>query len=251
MALTGTEEANVVRTPAFAAVRATADLVVPRHEIAVIHGPHGVGKRTALHAYLDDQPLPVTTVTLAGGESSKRMLQHLHDRIVTRDDLPERDLQDDLVEALVLEPRLIVIEHAHRLTVEAASQLEWLHARPGQQSAYFLVGGPGTGKAIGRDPVLWEAVCTTLEVTPLTGEDLFRALQSMHELFLGAGTELLAEIDSRVCHGLLGHWARFLQHAVHLRDRLVASGHDQPVLDRTFARAVLQTMPTTTLRKKS
>jgi hypothetical protein len=72
----------------------------------------------------------------------------------------------------------------------------------------------------------------------------------MHDLFLGADRDLLAEIDDKVCHGVIEHWARFLQHTVHLRDRLIADGHDRPVLDRQFARAVIQTMPTTTLKKK-
>jgi hypothetical protein len=250
MALAGLDEARIVRTPAFQRIQDSAALVVPRHEIALIHGPHSTGKRTALHSWLTGQELPVVRVTLAGTESGRKLLQLLHDQVVSPDDLPERDLQDDLVEALTALPRIVVIEHTERLTAEAAGQLEWLHGRNGQQAAWFLVGGPQAAKAIGRDPLLWNAICATVEVTPLTGEDLFRALQGMHHLFLGAGTDLLAEIDDRVCHGVLGRWSRFLQHAIHLRDRLADGGHDRPVLDRTFTKAVIASMPATALKKK-
>jgi hypothetical protein len=250
MTLAGLEEARVVHTPAFQRIQDAGALVVPRHEIAVIHGQHSTGKRTALRAYLAAQELPVTRVTLSGNETGRKLLQLLHDQVIARDDLPERDLQDDLVEALAAQPRIVVVEHTERLTAEAAGQLEWLHGRDGQQAAWFLVGGPHAAKAIGKDPLLWNAICATVEVTPLKGDDLFRALQGMHDLFLGAGTDLLAEIDSRVCRGVLGYWSRFLQHAIHLRDRLVAEGHDRPVLDRTFTKAVVASMPATTLKKK-
>ncbi len=250
MPLAGLDEARTVRTPAFQRIADTAALVVPRHEIALVHGPHSTGKRTALRSWLAGQDLPVARVTLAGTESGRKLLQLLHDQVIAPDDLPERDLQDDLVESLAARPRIVVIEHTERLTAEAAGQLEWLHGRPGQQAAWFLVGGPQAAKAIGKDPLLWDAICATVEVTPLKGEDLFRALQSMHDLFLGAGPDLLAEIDDRVCHGILGRWSRFLQHAIHLRDRLVATGHDRPVLDRTFTKAVIASMPATALKKK-
>jgi hypothetical protein len=220
MALAGLDEARVVRTPAFQQIEDTAALVVPRHEIAVVHGPHSTGKRTALRAYLAGQPLPVARVRLAGNESGRKLLQLLHDQVISPDsDLPERDLQDDLVEALSARPRIVVVEHTERLTAEAAGQLEWLHGRDGQQASYFLLGGPQAAKAIGKDPLLWDAICSTVEITPLKDDDLLRALH-------------------------------FLQHAIHLRDRLAAQGLDRPVLDRTFAKAVLQSMPATTLKRK-
>jgi hypothetical protein len=246
--LVGTEDAATVRTPVWPAIEAAAALVVPRHEIAMIYGPHSTGKRTALHACLSTHTLPVIRVALSGAESGRRLARLLHDQVVMTEDLPERDLQDDLAEALSEQPRIIVIENAHRLTVEAANQVEWLHGRPGQQAAFFLVGGPGTPKTIGKDPLLWDATCATVEVRPLEGEALVRVLQSMHDLFLGAGADLLTEIDTRVCHGVIGYWRRFLQHALHLRAQLVEAGHNAPVLDRTFTRAVIASMPATAMR---
>jgi len=250
MALAGLDEARIVRTPATQRIEDMAALVVPRHEIALVHGPHGTGKRTALNSWLAGQRLPVARVTLAGNESGRKLLSQLHDQVIAPDDLPERDLQDDLVEALAAQPRIVVVEHTERLTAEAAGQLEWLHGRPGQQAAWILVGGPQAAKAIGKDPLLWEAVCATVEVTPLKDDDLLRAVRAMHDLFAGADTTVLAKIDNQLCRGVLGRWARYLQHALHLRDRLLEAGRERPVLDQTFASAVTATMPATLLAKR-
>jgi hypothetical protein len=121
---------------------------------------------------------------------------------------------------------------------------------PGQQAAWILVGGPQAAKAIGKDPLLWEAVCATVEVGPLKDDELLRAVRSMHDLFAGADTAVLAKIDNQLCRGVLGRWARYLQHALHLRDRLLAAGRERPVLDQTFASAVTATMPATLLAKR-
>ena len=36
----------------------------------------------------------------------------------------------------------------------------------------------------------------------------------MHVMFLGADSDLLMEFDTRVCHGVIRHWSRFLQVAL-------------------------------------
>lgn len=244
--LCGTEEVRLVPTPAVKKIHEAAEFVVPLHEVLVVHGENGTGKSTAVQSYLDRQPLPVTWLDMQPRQSARDLLRRLHGQVINPEILAERDLQDDLIEALREQERIVVIRHAHRLTGEAAGMLQWLHARPGHSWSMVMVGGPSTGKAIARDAELRDAVASTVEVKPLTGMDLMAALQSMHPMLLGAGPDLLTEIDRRVCHGLLGHWARFLQCAFHLRDRLAARGGEAPVLDRTFAKAVIAALPTTT-----
>ena len=46
-----------------------------------------------------------------------------------------------------------------------------------------------------------------------------------------------------MCHGVIRHWSRFLQVAIHLRHPAVANGKNAPVLDRAFAKAVLASLP--------
>lgn len=178
-------------------------------------------------------------------QTSRDVVRWLHRDLISRDELTERDLQDDLTHVLAETPRILIVEHAHRLTKDAAGQLQWLHARPGAQLSLILVGGPGTLNAVGQDGELSDAVCQTVTVSPLHGDPLIRALQDMHDLFLGAGPDLLSNIDRAVCHGRLGNWVRFLQVAVHLRDQIVHNGGDAPVLNMAFAKTVIHRLPAT------
>jgi hypothetical protein len=241
---------RIVPTPAFAAIADAAALVVPDNGIAVVYGEHGVGKRTALTAYLQRQPLPVVRLAMPPDQSSRDIVRWLHAAVIVDDDLPERDLQDDLSSALAAEPRIVVIEHADRLSAKAAGQLQWLHARPDHRWPLFLLGGPSTVTAVNRDPLLTGQVCATVAVRPLKGDQLIRVLQDSHQMLLGAGPDLLALIDRVACHGVLQRWARFLQHALHLREKLIAAGRDAPVLTHDFARAVLRSLPDTILQTK-
>jgi hypothetical protein len=241
----GTDEAALVRTPAFARIDRAAEFVVPRQEILLVHGANGTGKRTAVADYLARQPLAHVTLDLDPCRSGRQLVNALHDLVIAPDDLPLRDQQDDLVQALGEQDRIVVIHHAQRLTTEAAGQLQYLHARPNRRWALILVGDEGTSAVVGRDSLLLDDLAEEVAVTPLKGAELTGALQSMHMLFLGADPALLEEIDSRVCHGNLGRWSRFLQHAIARRDEVVAQGGDSPVLTRTFAKAVLARLPRT------
>ena len=91
------------------------------------------------------------------------------------------------------------------------------------------------------DPLLTGAVCATVEVTPLKGDELIRVLQDSHQMLLGAGVALLREIDYKVCHGVLAHWARFLQHAPSRSCRAAmdfAGRRNRFLLQRRYATAI-------------
>jgi len=162
-----------------------------------------------------------------------------------------RDLQDDLVSMLVSQPRVIVVSNAERLSREAAGHLQWLHDRPGAQWPLILEGAPSSVRAVERDAILRCRITQTVTVKPLTGRDLVVALQSMSMLLLGAGGDLLQEIDSRVCHGVLANWIQFLKIAFYIREQAEAAGREMPLLDRTLAKAVIAKMPSFTHSKSS
>lgn len=250
--LAGLEDAKLVRTLAFAEFQEAADFVIPRNEILVLDGDVGVGKRVLAADFLSRQALPTTTFTLPPTQSSKDIVRWLHKAICTGDEaeaLSERDIQDDLIEALSVQ-RILLVQNVERMGKEAAGQLEWLHSHPRANWTLVLVGNPGTATAVERDAHLRGGVASTVTVGPLKGRELLSALQSMHPLFLGASTDLLVEMDSRVCHGIIGHWARVLQVAVYLQKAAVANGKEAPVLDRAFAKAVIHRLPGTMTRKR-
>lgn len=247
----GLPDARIVRTPAFDRIAAAAALVIPTGQTAVIHGPAGTGKRTAALTVLSTAGIPVHEIDLEPGMSSKDMARRMHRSVIGHEDVSERDLQDDLVDALAATPHLILIRHADRLTREAAGQLHWLHERPGSHWPLFLLGGPGTGAALGREAHLRGSVLQTVEVEPLRERVLMDTLQQLHPLLLGAGVGLLGQIDKSVCHGLIRHWITFLRIALHISSLAVAAGHPAPVLDRDLAKATIALLPTTITDRKN
>lgn len=251
--MAGLESARVVRTPAFAELDDIGAFVVRHAEILSIDGDPGVGKTTLTTDWASRQSVPVTPISLPPKQSSRDIVRLLHAAIAADTDmagLSERDLQDDLV-ALLESPRVFVIRNVQRLSAEAAGQLEWLHSHPRAAFALVLEGGPGTAAAIERDALLRGRIARTLTVPALRGRVLLDTLRNMHDLFLAADADLLVEIDTRVCRGVLRHWGRFLQSAIDLQHQAATAGRPVPVLDRTFAKAVLATLPATMTRKRA
>ncbi len=247
------EEARVVRTKAFDRLDEAGEFVVPRAEILVVDGDPGVGKTTLTDDWANRQTMPVTTVSLPPKQSSRDIVRMLHAAVMAgteADDLPERDLQDDLTRLLGT-PRVVVVRNAHRLSTEAAGQLEWLHSTPSAAWALVLEGGPGTAAAVERDALLRGRIARSLTVPALKGDELLRTLQGTHSLFLGADIDLLVEIDVRVCRGVLRHWALILRTAQFLQQRALQNGREAPVLDRTFAKAIVAQLPDALKRKRA
>jgi DNA transposition AAA+ family ATPase len=242
--LSGLDEVAIVKTRAFDSLDKPTAFTIRHNDVMVVSGPLGVGKQTAVRSVLAEHSLPVTWLRPPPPRQTQQdLVRCLHAGVVGNDDLPERKLQDDLIDALRGDQRVVVVEDADRLTAEAAGQLEFLHAQPGATWSLVLIGNTGTAHAIARDHFLADAVGATVKVAPLAGKDLLDTLQGMHQMLLGADPELLLEINDKLCKGHLGAWARFLQKAIDLRDLAVGGGQDAPVLNRTFARAVIATMP--------
>ncbi|MEY2711038.1 MAG: hypothetical protein RL487_821 [Actinomycetota bacterium] len=251
--LAGLEEAHLVRTPAFDELDNAADFVVARSEILVLDGDGGVGKTVLTDDFATRQAVPVSIIELPPRQTSREMVRWMHQAVCSEtdsDELSERDIQDALLRMLT-EPRIVIVRNAHRLSVEASGQLEWLHSHRATSFSLVIEGGMGTVNAIEREALLRGRVASTIRVLPLQGQELLRTLQAMHTLFLGADTDLLTEIDTRVCHGIIRNWARILQSALHLQQRAVANGKAAPVLDRAFAKVVLAELPSLMTRKRS
>lgn len=251
--LSGLSDARLVRTPAFDDLDRAADFVIARSEILVVEGDSGVGKTVLTEDFSTRQALPVSVIELPPRQSSRDMVRWIHEAVSCGNDsdaLTERDIQDDLTRILSV-PRIVIIRNAHRLSIEAAGQIEWLHSHRATSFTLIIEGGKGTANAIEREALLRGRIASTVRVLPLKGHHLLDALHSMHQMFLGAETDLLTEIDTRVCHGVIRQWARILQIAIHLQERAVANGKTAPVLDRTFAKAVLASLPTITTKTRS
>lgn len=237
--------ANMVTLPAVDKIADSVTLAARYGHAVVVHGPFGTGKYTATRMALDKLHLVPIELDLEPGMSSKAVVRRLHTALIGHDDVAERDLQDDVIEALAADTRPVLVRHCDRLTREASGQLHWLHAHPDVAFPLLLVGGPSTGRALRAEAHLAGAVVQTIEVAPLADRELLDAVQSLHPLLLGAGAELLTALDKQVCRGLIRNWVTFLTVALHQRDKIIASGARAPVLGRELAVVTVQAMPTT------
>ncbi|RYP86866.1 hypothetical protein EKO23_07790 [Nocardioides guangzhouensis] len=227
-----------------------ADFVVPRGEAMVVYGALGTGRYTAVRSYLETQPLPWHLIDLPPNQNATKINTWLYRETITADVLPLRDMQDDLVEALAEQPRIVVVRHAERLTAEAAGQLQWLHDRPDATWALILIGDSTVGTALQRDPLLAHAITGTVEVRPLADRDMLRVLQDLHPLFLNADPRLLQAIDNQVCKGNLDRWVRFLDRALWLADHQPTDPDQAPRLDKPLAQAVIAQLTKTPPTRK-
>lgn len=241
---------RVQPTPGTREVARVAGYVVPRGEVMLVHGALGTGRTTAVTNYLSSQRLPWHQIDLPPNPNAIKINSWLYRQIATKVDLPLRDLQDDLVEALSEQDRIVVIRHAERLTKEAAGQLQWLHAHPDTRLSMILIGDQSVGSAVQREPLLAHAITGTVHVTPLTDRVLLQVLQGLHPMFLNADPALLTAIDAQVCHGNLSHWVKLLDRAQWLSGHDPAAppgGHAQ--LDKRLAQAAIASLPKLPTRK--
>lgn len=91
--------ANMVTLPAVDKIADSVTLAA-RYGHAVVHGPFGTGKYTATKMALDKLHTSAVELDLEPGMSSKAVVRRLHTALIGHDDVSERDLQDDVIEAL-------------------------------------------------------------------------------------------------------------------------------------------------------
>lgn len=240
------EGARLADTSARHVIGDAVNYVLPSGQIGLITGPVGVGKSTSLRSALEVYPTNPAWLSIPPAYSPRDLVGWLHSRVMGPDltDLPQRDLQDDLINELSSNPRPIVITHAERLTKEAAGQLEWLHSlSPGWP--LFLVGIAGTRERIGTEPHLQAQISCDIEVRSLNKDELLRVLPAIHDIFFTASRQLIVELDSHF-KGNLGSWMRFLHSCLAINELAKSRGLHAHELDAELAKAALHQLLTRT-----
>ncbi len=234
-------DAHFTPTPASLAIESTVRRFSRHPGICTIRGSIGTGKRTALRLALDGAEQPSVWVSLPPAYGTRDLISDLYTQVVgPSEDFTQRQLQDDLLDALRSHPRAICILNAERLTLEASGQLHWLQDRVGSPWSLYLVGLPDLTSVLNRQPHLREGLDATISIKPIPSEDVPAVLARIHSLFAATDRALLMEIDSRVCKGNLGRWIRFLHTCLDLAQQ---ARIEPVILDVTLARAVLKELP--------
>lgn len=235
--------ASVVQHPATTEIRARLGFTTRHAGTMVVAGPRGAGKRIALAAALGGQGLPYQFVTMPPAPSENRLMAALVDVVLGgREDYELRDMQDDLVDALNRESGILVIDHAHELTTKAASQLQYLHGRPGTRWTLVLLGSDDLERVSTTSARLRGDIIAATEIQPLKGDALIRVLRGMHASFGISDPKLLKLIDHDYCFGLLRRWGVFLQHTLELTHATEPTS-PPPEIDLNLAKATVALMP--------
>lgn len=238
--------AQITRTPATDAIDAAVTRMSRHPGICTISGPIGTGKRTALHLAHQSTSHQVVWLSLPPAYSTRELIADLHTQIVgPAEDFTQRQLQDDLLEALQVRPRSVCIVNAERLTLEASGQLHWLQDRPGSPWTLYLMGAPNLTTILNRQSHLKESLDSTVKVKAIPSNEIPAILGRIHTLFATTDRDLLLEIDSRVCKGNLGRWIRFLHTCLEIchRENLPSA-----ILDGSLARKAVLELPDTQRR---
>lgn len=235
--------ANVAAHPATPALRARLTNTARNSGTMVVAGPRGSGKRIAIAASLDGFQQPHRFVTMPPAPSENRLMAELREAILgDREEYELRDMQDDLIATLNQDRSILIINQAQELTTKAASALQYLHSRPDTRWALVLVGSDTLERASTTSARLRGDILTTMEIHPLKGEELLRALRAMHACFGISDPKLLRLIDHEYCFGLLRRWAVFLQHALDLENATDPESKP-PEITLDLARAATSLMP--------
>jgi DNA transposition AAA+ family ATPase len=233
----------IVPTPVFTTLAQRLDFATTQAAILAVYGPYGSGKTAAVRAALASQPHPHVFTTLPPGPSDKDIVRLLYTEVLKENDTFDlRDMQDALVDTLRDRSVIIALDDADELTAKSASQLHYLHTRPGATWTLVLVGGPSLGHAISTSARLRGDILASVHVRPLRGDTLIRTLRAVHPLYANADRALLEAINEQVCKGLMKRWMQFLRIALDLLER--ADRPDEAeVLDVKLAKATTALMP--------
>lgn len=126
---------------------------------------------------------------------------------------------------------VVVVDDAHRLSVEALAHLEVLHRR--SSSTLGLVGGPTLARRHQSSVELFDRVERWVEMTPLNRTVMIDSLMGWHQVFRAAPRRRLVEIDAAYARGRWRRWQQFLTAAL----RYTRNG-DQPLTDDVIDHAL-------------
>lgn len=126
---------------------------------------------------------------------------------------------------------IVVVDDAHRLSVEALAHLEVLHRR--SISTLGLVGGPNLARRHQTSVELFDRVERWVEMAPLNRTVMIDSLIGWHHLFRTAPRHRLVEIDAVYARGRWRRWQQFLTAAL----RYTHKG-DRPLTDDAIDHAL-------------
>lgn len=184
--------------------------------LMLVTGDPGTGKsfatgravERALSTYPKLQPV---WLEMAGSTRGRALAQDLIPQITgsyARPGATLRDLRQELTIDLAQEHRVIVVDEAQLVTLEALQLLRWLHDRTDARFALVIV---GTEKLEHRlPPEISSRVQSHVRFGRITDAQAPGLLAAYHPIFDGADPAMISRINRLEARGEIRWWAKFL-----------------------------------------
>lgn len=206
--------------------------------ITIAYGNPGAGKTLAMRiAVLNRCGLPVTWFEPTYHPTLVALTEQLLVALGRRDLIgrPLRELIPPLLELLAI-PRLIVLDEAQRLTVEAIDHLRYLSDLLDTNFALALAGGVHCMEVLNSEPQLSRRCPLKTEFTPLDRDEIEEHMPRYHPLYEGLDARLLRRIDDEYAHGMIGNWANMTKRLYVEMRRSGAATVTEELIEAAFVR---------------
>jgi DNA transposition AAA+ family ATPase len=154
---------EVFDTPVVSQVHAVLETIRKTGDVGLIHGPAGIGKTLALARYQEENPSTIAIVCYRWAAGPSDLTYRVFDSMDTRKYPGNVRRIDWVLERLRRSERLLVVDNAHRLSVNGLAWLFDFHDETGCPLA--LVGNPEVLEAIRKNDQQFSRVGLMREVS--------------------------------------------------------------------------------------
>lgn len=201
--------ANPVHTGFFSDAQLKITVSSSNNAIMAIDGMPGTGKTTCVTFAAEQIQRPAVLVTLPGRPAPTELLRLTYEALTgSKPDgrMTAQHLGSELRDQLADWGGLLVVDELQNLQAPSMQQLVWLH-ETSQHGFGLVVVGYGVLKATEHHPQLRSRIFTSAMFSPLEGDELVRAVRSLHPALAGSTEPAILRHDARTCHGLFRRWA--------------------------------------------
>ena len=154
---------EVFDTPVVSQVHAVLETIRKTGDVGLIHGPAGIGKTQALARYQEENPSTIAIVCYRWASGPSDLTYRVFDSMDTRKYPGNVKRIEWILERLRRSERLLVVDNAHRLSVNGLAWLFDFHDETGCPLA--LVGNPEVLEAIRKNDQQFSRVGLMREVS--------------------------------------------------------------------------------------
>ena len=243
--LTGTDGAQVVRTPTLTLMQNAAHVALTLKEIAVGFGPPGTGKTLAAHTVTSELieglastggPQRLVRVQVPRSRSPKSLyvewLRALTGQLIRG---TEYELKYELLDLLGDGRTVTLIDEAQHLGAEGLEQVREIYDRIDGNIPLIVIGSSTVEDVLRASPQLRSRVARPVRFEPIAPVDPPAVLAQYHPLFDGADPTVIGRLDAKFARRNFRRWARVLQAGLRGAPAL---GHSGPI-DSKMADVVL------------